>query len=184
METIPYASVVGSLMYVMICTRHDLAYAISLVSRFMSNPDKKHWMDLKWILRYVKGSVNLVMSFSRCREEQEMVTKYVDTDFVGITETMKSLNVYVFTLYATSVSWKPMLHPVVALSTTEAEYISITEGAKEGIWFQGFLNDLGFSQDSMIIHCDSRVAHLSKHQVFHEISKHIDVKVTFYSRGD
>ncbi|MCI88659.1 vacuolar protein sorting-associated protein 33, partial [Trifolium medium] len=54
MSHIPYASVVGSLMYVMVCTRPDLAYAVSMVSRYMHNPDKNHWSAVKWIFRYLK----------------------------------------------------------------------------------------------------------------------------------
>jgi len=55
MSRVPYASAVGSLMYVMICTRPDLAYAVSTVSRFMSNPGKQHWEAVKWVLRYCEG---------------------------------------------------------------------------------------------------------------------------------
>ena len=58
MEGIPYANVVGSLMYVMVCIHPDIAHAVSLVSRFMANPGKAHWQALKWILRYIKGSLS------------------------------------------------------------------------------------------------------------------------------
>lgn len=54
---VPYANVVSSLMFAMICTRPDLAHAVSLVSRFMSNPDKGHWLVVKWILRYIRGTL-------------------------------------------------------------------------------------------------------------------------------
>ena len=54
MAKIPYANAVGSLMYVIMCTRPDIAYSMSLVSKFMSNPGKVHWQALKWILRYIK----------------------------------------------------------------------------------------------------------------------------------
>jgi len=57
MAKIPYANVVGSLMYDMVCTRPDIAYSVSLVSRFMSNPGKVHWKALEWIMRYIKGSL-------------------------------------------------------------------------------------------------------------------------------
>lgn len=135
----------------MICTRSDLAYAISLVSRFMSNSGKEHWLALKWILRYVKGSINMVLSFSGCEETNDMISGYVDLNFAGSIDTRKSLTGYVFTFHGTVVSWKSMLQPVVALSTTEAKYISITEGVKEGLWYLGFLNELGFIQESEYI---------------------------------
>ena len=68
----------------------------------------------------------------------------------------------------------------MALSTTEAEYMAITEAVKEALWMKGILSALGFKQHQVIIHSDSQSAlHLAKHQVFHERSKHIDVKLHF-----
>ena len=63
MMKIPYASVVGSLMYAMVCTRPDIGYAVGVVSRFMSNPGKEHWNAVKWILRYLKGTLNMCLRF-------------------------------------------------------------------------------------------------------------------------
>ena len=59
MEEITYASIVGSIMYAMVCSRPDLAYAASMISRFMSNPRMEHWNAVKWVLRYLKGSTNV-----------------------------------------------------------------------------------------------------------------------------
>ena len=56
MSRIPYSNAVGSLMYAMICTRPDIAYAIGLVSRFQSDPGMAHWKAIKRILRYLKGT--------------------------------------------------------------------------------------------------------------------------------
>ena len=67
MSKVPYASVVGSLMFSMICSRPDLAYAISLVSRFMANPGKEHWNAVKWILRYLKGTLNYGIIYGMSR---------------------------------------------------------------------------------------------------------------------
>ena len=61
MMKVPYASVVGSLMYAMVCTRPDIGYAVGVVSRFMSNPGKEHWNAVKWILRYLKGTSNMCL---------------------------------------------------------------------------------------------------------------------------
>ena len=63
MMKIPYASVVGSLMYAMVCTRPDIGYVVEVVSRFMSNPGKEHWNTVKWILRYLKGTSNMCLRF-------------------------------------------------------------------------------------------------------------------------
>ena len=56
MSKVPYASTVGSLMYAMVFTRPDIAHAVGVVSRYMNNPGKEHWMAVKWILRYLRGT--------------------------------------------------------------------------------------------------------------------------------
>lgn len=180
MECIPYASGVGSIMYGMVCSRPDLAYAISVVSRFMANPGTCHWEALKWTMRYLKGSTGLGLLFRKQEELVCQITGYVDSDYAGNLDTRKSLTGYIFTAYGTAISWKSVLQSVVALSTTEAEFIAVTEAMKEAIWLKGFTSELGLKQDQIVVHCDSQSAiHLSKHQVYHERSKHIDVKLHF-----
>lgn len=63
MSKVPYASTVGSLMYAMVCTRLDIAHAVGIVSRYMNNLGKKHWMAMKWILRYLRGTTNQALCF-------------------------------------------------------------------------------------------------------------------------
>ena len=65
MSKVPYASVIGSLMYAMVCTRPDIAHLVGVVSIFMSRPRKQHWGAIKWILRYLKGSSNTCLYFTR-----------------------------------------------------------------------------------------------------------------------
>ena len=65
MEDIPYSCVVGSVMYAMVCSRPDIAQAVSMVSRYMSNPSKGHWEAPKWLLRYLKGTSNVCLKFGR-----------------------------------------------------------------------------------------------------------------------
>ncbi|XP_073138033.1 secreted RxLR effector protein 161-like [Henckelia pumila] len=115
----------------MVCSRPDRAYAISVVSRFMANPDTYHWEALKWILRYLINTTGLGLKFERQRDGIDPVVGYVDSNFVGNLDTRKSLNVYVFTFYGTSITWKSNLQSVVALSTAEAEFIVVTETIKE-----------------------------------------------------
>ena len=63
MSAIPYSSAVGSLMYAMVCTRPDIAHAVGVVSRFLSNPGKQHWEAVKWILRYLKGTTKFRLCY-------------------------------------------------------------------------------------------------------------------------
>lgn len=66
-----YANMLGSLMYSMVCTRPDMAYALSIVSRYMANPGKEHVLALKWLMRYVKGSLNLGLLYRKSRDVEE-----------------------------------------------------------------------------------------------------------------
>lgn len=125
MERVPYASVVGSIMYCMICTRPDLAYAISVTSRFMSCPGKEHWQALKWILRYLNGSRSVGLLYQASGQEREEVKGFVDSDYAGCLDTRKSLSGYIFTACGGAIGWKASLQKVVALSTTEAYYIAV-----------------------------------------------------------
>ena len=63
MSKVPYALAVGSLMYAMVCTRPDIAHAVGVVSRYMNNPGKEHWMVVKWILKYLRGITNQALCF-------------------------------------------------------------------------------------------------------------------------
>ena len=95
MEKVPYASTIGSLMYAMVCTRPDIAYAVRVVSRFMSNPGKQHWEAVEWILRYLKGSISSALCF---RKSNLGLQGYVDADNGGDVDSRKSTTGYVYTL--------------------------------------------------------------------------------------
>ncbi|CAL8116761.1 unnamed protein product [Prunus armeniaca] len=139
MEKVPYANVVGCLMYAMVCTRPDIAQAISVVSRYMGNPGKQHWDAVKWILRYLKGSWRQRIMFEK-QKENARVLGYVDADYAGDLDKRRSTSGYVFTCAGRPISWRALLQPITALSTTEAEYIALAEARKEAIW----LNGLGY----------------------------------------
>lgn len=152
-DKFPYLSAVGSVMYAMTGTRPDVAYALGLVSRFMSKPGSDHWEAVKWLLRYLKGSLDLKLMFTQ--EDEFKVQGYSDSDFGGDLDKKRSLSGYVFTVGGNTVSWKSSLQPVVALSTTEAEYIALTEAVKEAIWIKELLREMGFEQQAVSIWCDS-----------------------------
>lgn len=92
MAKVSYASGTGSMMYGMVCSRPDLAFAVSVVSRFMSNPGRTHWEALQWVLRYIKGIVKVGILFSGSNEGvAEVLNGYVDSDFAGSIDTRKSV---------------------------------------------------------------------------------------------
>ncbi|XP_075521131.1 secreted RxLR effector protein 161-like [Primulina tabacum] len=90
----------GSLMYAMVCTRPDLDHASSIVSRFMSKPGKMHWETVKWVMRYLKGSVNqfLVYGEGQTTTGNELMG-YVDADYAGDLDKRRSFSGYTFILY-------------------------------------------------------------------------------------
>nr|GEZ21600.1 Gag-Pol polyprotein [Tanacetum cinerariifolium] len=121
MSQVPYASTVGSLMFTMICTRLDIAHAVGVVSRYMAKPGRGHWEAIKRILRYVKGTSDVALCFG---DSDLIVTGYVDSDYAGDLDESKSTIGYVFTLFGRTISWVSKLQSVVAMSTTEAEYVA------------------------------------------------------------
>ncbi|KAJ4726034.1 Retrovirus-related Pol polyprotein from transposon TNT 1-94 [Melia azedarach] len=178
MSRVSYTSAVGSLMYAMVCTRPDLAQSVSVVSRFMGEPSKEHWQAVKRIFRYLKGTFDVALIYEG--DTQCLVTGFSDSDYAGDVDSRRSMTGYVFTLGSSVVNWKATLQPTVTLSTTEAEYMALTEAAKEEIWLKGLVSDLGLHHDQAIVYCDSLSAIcLAKDQVHHERTKHIDVRYHF-----
>ncbi|GJW05230.1 retrotransposon protein, putative, ty1-copia subclass [Tanacetum coccineum] len=180
MSKVPYANVVGSLMYLMVCTRPDITYAVSIVSRYLANPGKNHWEAVKWILKYLKGTADVGLVYGRDQGKHVDVDGFVDADYAKDPDKGRSITGYVFMVHGCVVSWKATLQHVVALSTTEAEYMALTEAVKESIWLKGLLIELGVNLRSVVVNCDNQSAiHLSRNAVFHERTKHINVRYHF-----
>ncbi|CAM6121348.1 unnamed protein product [Calypogeia fissa] len=180
MQSIPYDSVVGSLMYAMTCTRPGIAHAVSVVSRVMANPGKPHWEAVKWILRYLRGTLDYGILFDGRTNSTLELGGYVDSDYAENLDNRKSTTGDVFMLGGGCISWKLVNQSCVALSTTEAEYMAACEATKELIWLQRLVHDLGLSQERPELLCDSQSAlHLAKNRVFHARTKHIDIRYHF-----
>ncbi|KAK4400510.1 Retrovirus-related Pol polyprotein from transposon TNT 1-94 [Sesamum angolense] len=179
MKKIPYSNAIGSVMYLMVSTRPDIAYAVSYLSRFMSNPGTTHWEALKWLLRYLNGSNNSGIKFSKSSEGVKQVG-YVDSNYANDRDSRRSTTSYVFTLCGACIRWKSQLQNIVALSTTEVEYIAITEAFKDALWLEGLLKEIGFLKQKVTIYSDSQYGiQLCKNLVFHDRTKHIDVRYHF-----
>lgn len=102
MVRVPYVNAVDSLMYVMVCTRPNISQAVSIVSRYMHNLSKDHWLAVKWILRYLYGTVDVGLLFKKNCGQQCVV--HCDSDFAGDLDKRKSTTGYAFTLGGGSVS--------------------------------------------------------------------------------
>jgi hypothetical protein len=177
MSRVPYSSAIGSLMYAMVCTRPDIAYAVGVVSRYMKNPGKENWEAVKWILRYLKGTANHALCFGGSKY---VLQGYVDSDMAGDKDSMRSTTWYVFTIGGTTLSWISKLQKFVALSIIDAEYVVATEASKEMIWLQRFMDELGKKQENSRLYCDSESAiHLAKNSTFHSKTKNIQLRYHF-----
>ncbi|KAH9657209.1 hypothetical protein KPL70_022963 [Citrus sinensis] len=180
MNKFPYSSAVGCLMYAMVLTRPDLSHAVSVVSMYMANPGKDHWRAVVWILRYLAGTTGYGLIYGAEKYAEVSVEGYVDSDYTGDLDKRRSLTSFLFVLNGCTINWKASLQSVDALSTTEAEYTAAAEAIKEAIWLIGMVTELGFEQKQITVHCDSQSAIcLSKNQIHHEKTKHIDIKLHF-----
>jgi hypothetical protein len=174
-----FKQMVGSLMYLTI-TRPDLMYGVSLISRYMSRPTMSHWLAAKRILRYLKGTTELGIFYTK-NEGCSKLLAFTDSAYAGDLDDRRSTSGYVFMIGSGAVSWSSKKQPVVTLSTTEAEYIAAALCACQCIWLKRILRKIGVEQDEgTIIQCDSSSAiQLAKNPVFHGKSKHIHVRFHF-----
>ena len=106
MAKVPYSSVVGSLMYAIICTRPNIAYAVEVVSRYMSNPRKKHWEAIKGIMRHLNGTKKVCICFG---SKEACVEGYIDADYARDMDKRRSTSSYVFIFTSGAVSWRSHL---------------------------------------------------------------------------
>ncbi|KAK3119169.1 hypothetical protein QOZ80_9BG0715040 [Eleusine coracana subsp. coracana] len=175
MRAIPYASAVGSIMYAMISTRPDVAYALSAVSRYQSNPGEAHWGANKNILKYLRRTMGMFLVYRG--EEELVVNGYTDASFQTDKDDSRSQSGYVFCLNGGAVSWKSSKQDTVADSTTEAEYLAASEAAKEAVWIRKFVSELGVvpsASSPMDLYCDNSGAIAqAKEPRAHQKNKHV-----------
>ncbi|GJY99068.1 retrotransposon protein, putative, ty1-copia subclass [Tanacetum coccineum] len=161
-------------------SRPDIAHAVSIASRYLANPGKNHWEAVKWILKYLKGTADVGLVYGRDQGKHVDIDGFVDADYAKDPDKGRSIIGYVFMVHGCVVSWKATLQHVVALYTIEAEYMALTEAVKESIWLKGLLIKLGVNLRSVVVNCDNQSAiHLSRNAMFHERTKHINVRHHF-----
>jgi hypothetical protein len=175
MSKVPYASAIGSIMYAMICTRPDVSYALSVVSRYQADPGESHWTLVKNILKYLRRTKDVFLVYGG--EEEIVVTGYTDASFQTNTDDSQSQSGFVFTINGGAVSWKSSKQETVTDSTVEAEYIAASRAAKEGAWMRRFLIELGVFPDAsspLNLHCDNNgVIAQAKKPRNHQKNKHV-----------
>lgn len=177
-RALPYRELMGALNYLAMATRPDIAHAVSYFSQFQNNYDETHWRAAKRVLRYLRGTLDFGLTYSR---DSNPIKGFADADWGGCIVDRKSYSGYAFCLGGAAISWSSTKQKTVALSSTEAEYVSLSEASKEAMFLQGFLRELHFGELSEIcIAGDNQGAlFLAKNPIFHNRTKHIDLRHHF-----
>ena len=153
-----------------------MALALSLTSRFQSNPGKDHWTAVKNILKYLRRTKDMFLVYGGCEEELG-VKGYVDASFDTDPDDSKSQTGYVFMVNGGAVSWRSCKQSTVAQSTMESEYIAASEAANEAVWLRKFVIELGVfpsMRDPVNLLCDNTGAIANaKEPRSHSTAKHI-----------
>jgi hypothetical protein len=174
-----YHRIVGSLRY-LIHTRPDLTYAIRYVSRLLERSTEEHLQTVKKILRYITGMLQYGLHYGR-RTGTTRLVGYCDSDLTSDIDTRKSTTAALFLLGKSLVSWQSLKQRVVTMSSCKAEYIVATTAATQAIWMARLLGELlGREPEVVELNVDIKSAlALARNPVFHERSKHIDLRYHF-----
>ena len=134
-----YREYVGKLMYLMVCTRPDIAFTVNFLARFCGASEKRHMYLLMKLVRYLKYTRNMGIFYpaTKLGEKPKFdLVGYVDAAFEDCVNTRKSTSGYLFCINGSPMTWGSSRQTVVTTSSTEAEYVAASDGAKEAIWIR------------------------------------------------
>ena len=172
-----FREIVGSLIYLMTCTRPDLCYSVSKLSQKLSKPTTADLSMSKFVLKYVKGTLDYGLTFKKINNAN--LIGYSDSDWGG-SDDRKSISGYCFKLSdeGSLISWRSKKQNTVALSTCEAEYIALTQAVQVANFLIQLLSDMqgGNSNDCLLFVDNQGALELTKNPVYHQRTKHIDIR--------
>ena len=172
-----YRSIIGSVLY-LTASRPDIMFSVCLCARFQSDPRESHLVAAKRILRYLSGIVNVGLFYPKV-DNFDLIA-YCDADFAGCKLDRKSTSGTCHFLGNSLVSWSSKKQNTVALSTTEAEYITAGNSCAQVLWMMHTLSDFGLYFKHVPIKCDNTSAiNLTKNPVQHSRAKHIEIRHHF-----
>jgi hypothetical protein len=172
-----YCELVGSLLYIANTTRPDISQAVGVLSRYRMSPTTAHWNEAIRVLKYLKGTRDLVLILGGKETELE---GYVDADYGGDQDHRFSTTGFVLTVFGGAVVWGSKKQSAVATSTVEAEFMAASAVVKEANWLRGFLEEIGVLPWIVKIHCDNQgcINHL-RNPVYSKHTKHIAISCHF-----
>ena len=152
----PYRELVGALMYLMLSTRPDIAYGVSMLSRFLNCYDETHWQAGKQILRYLSGTIDYGLTFKR--EITKNFVCYTDTDWAGDCNGRRSTEGYCIFINSSLICWRSSLQKSVSLYS--AEYMGLSRAIQEVLWIKGLLEEMNAMEmkDPFTVLCDNQAA--------------------------
>lgn len=175
---IPYREAVGSLLFLVQGTRPDLAFAVSNVSRFNDKHNDSHWIAVKRIMRYIKGTIGYRLVYRG--DSLTPIHGFVDADWANDPDEHRSFSGYAFLMAGGAVTWSCKRQSTVAVSSTEAEYVAMAYATKEAIWLMRVIRQFD-ELKSINIKCDNQSAMVvASREAFSARTKHIDVAHHFY----
>lgn len=180
----PYRQVVGSVLWGSACTRPDIAYASNVLARYQLNPGRYHWDLVEWLVGYIKWSIHYSITYTKPEGTESKdgaglkPVGYVDADYAGCLDTRRSTSGHVFIMAGAPVSWSSKRQATVAMSTVEAEYVSLARASQQGVWMSSFLSEIDLDQDGPVtLYGDNEGANsLTENSKQHALVKHIDVR--------
>jgi hypothetical protein len=175
-----YQSAVGAIMYAMLGTRPDIAFAVTALSQFCSNPGQSHWTAVNRVLHYLRGTMDYELTYGSDQQPLSLYG-YCDSDWASDKDDRRSVTGYAFMLGGGAVSWQAKKQQTVALSSVEAEYMAAAQATKETMWWRTFMTELGMHLTSATTLCSDSQGSiaLSRNPEHHARSKHIDIRHHF-----
>jgi hypothetical protein len=175
-----YARVLGELQFLANATRPDISYAVSRLASYTANPSLTHTGALKRILRYLAGTKSHGITYSALPHKNRntnLFHGFADAAYANADD-CKSTSGYVFLEGGGAISWMSKKQSVIALSSTEAEYIALSEAGREACWLRSLYQELGYEQTQpTVIRGDNEGAlAMVKNPQFHKRAKHIEIR--------
>lgn len=178
-EKFPYQQLVGCLMYLSVLTRPDISFSVSFLSQYNTCFNENHWKHLKRLLRYLQKTKKYGLVF---KKNDSNLHGYVDADWASCSVDRRSYTGYSFILSGCVISYESRKQRTVALSSTEAEYMALSEACKEAIYLRHLMNEIGVldSKTPTCVFSDNQSSiKLTANPLFHKRTKHIDVRHHF-----
>ncbi|RVW81532.1 Retrovirus-related Pol polyprotein from transposon TNT 1-94 [Vitis vinifera] len=137
---VPYLSAIGAVMYLANCTRPNIAFSVNLLARYSSAPTRRHWNGIKNILRYLRGTTDMGLFYSR--ESKQQLLGYADARYLSDPHKGRSQTGYVFNCNGTAISWRSVKQTMVATSSNHSEIPAIHEASRECIWLRSMIQHI------------------------------------------